>query len=82
MTDRDIARACQRHGARGVYEAACAFVSGNGDALAELSLPGVVDPREAALIARIAFRLMSTGERSVEIAQALIDSAKRRAGTL
>lgn len=78
MTDRDIARACQRHGAHRVYQAACRFASGDGTALTEVSLPDARGACAAALIARIAFQYMNAGDRAGDLARVAIDAARQR----
>lgn len=55
MTDDDIFKACEQHGAKCVYDAAYAGLIGDRKALRAVGPPRIVDLGEAHTIARIAY---------------------------
>jgi len=79
-TDHDIVAACDRHGAKAVSDAAVRRMNGDRQALPAL---GIEDPQTLAGADRIlstAFRLMNPDERALDLAEAVIDGARRSAG--
>lgn len=75
-TDKDIAAACDKHGAKVVSDAAYRRMHGDHAALPALGLLDPCNLGEAHHITTIAFRLMSPEESAADLAQASIDAAK------
>lgn len=72
----EIEIACEQFGAKTVYDAAYARMSGDRSALPRVGLPDAESLADADFIGRIAHRLMEPEECALDLAGAAIDLAR------
>lgn len=75
-TDSEIAAACDKHGAKAVYDAAYRRMAGDRTALPKLGLQDVDNAFDADQVGSTAFRLMEPDERATDLADTTIGLAK------
>lgn len=68
--------ACHEHGAQKVYDAAYKRIAGDHNALLAVGLPDAKTMGEADEIGRIAYGLMGTVDKAVDLAGVTIDLVK------